>query len=364
MHFEVPIQKNKHGRKLPLSYICVMNKNLIYLLILLGLGFLTYYFVFLDKTERYDTNEANFTVRDTADITIILMTNQKGDKIKFSRKKNSEWILNDSMEVIQQKVKDLMEAMHDQQPLQPVRLGSHDEVIRNMSANNTKVEIFTKKGNTHTFYVSKITAPNNLTYMLTEGAERPYIVKLPLQNIFLGLKYSTDLKDWRSRKIMHAKADDIEMIDVTYKDSLQYSFQLINEKGKTPVLTGNQISSNPLNINRVYSYLRLWDSLYCLGFEDRNRIKDTILNNGRELATVSMKSIGKPLQTLKLFFKPITKGTKGVLKVGNEEYDFDVFIGFLNNRDMIVMTRNFAQIMLRSYPEFFEAEPAQIEPKR
>ncbi|GBL36275.1 hypothetical protein EMGBS15_18700 [Filimonas sp.] len=263
--------------------------------------------------------------------------------------------------MIQSKVKDLLEALHDQGPLQPVRLASHDQVIKDMSTNNTKVEVYTDKGKTHTFYVSKVTAPNNLTYMLTEGAQRPYIVKLPLQNIFLGLRYSTDMKDWRSKKIMRAKADEIEMIDVAYKDSSQYSFHLVHEKGKTPLVTGNLPSIKPLNVKRVYSYLRLWDSIYCLGYEARNRIKDTILTNGKEVATVRMKKQNKPVQTLTIFFKPVSKGTKGVLKVGNTDYDFDVFIGYLNKTDMVVITRNFAQIMLRSYPEFFEAE-APVSP--
>ena len=350
-------------RKLSLAYICAMKKNFLYVLILLVLGFLTWFFVFRDKPEQYDKNEANFTVKDTGAVTMILLTNLNGDKIKLSRTEN-EWIANDSVEVVQKKVFALLEALHEQQPLQPVRMGSHDEVIRQMSSNNTKVEIYKEDKKITTFYVGKVTAPNNLTYMLTEGAKRPYIVKLPLQNIFLGLRYSSDIKDWRSRKILHARPEEIEMIDVAYKDSVQYSFHLVLEKGKAPVVTGNQVSTNPLNVKRVESYVRLWDSLYCLGYEERNRIKDTILTNGKELATISLKKVNKPLQTLKLFFKPVTKGTKGMLKVGNTNYDFDVFIGFLNNKDMLVMTRNFAQIILRSYPEFFEADPVGSSPKQ
>ncbi len=339
-----------------------MNRNLLYFVILVVLGFLTYYFFFREAQPAYDTNEANFTVKKIDAITTILLTNLHGEKIKFT-KKDGEWVANDTVEVIQSKVKDLLEALRDQGPLQPVRLGSHDQVIKDMSADNTKVEVYTDQGKTHTFYVSKVTAPNNLTYMLTEGAKRPYIVKLPLQNIFLGLRYSTDMKDWRSRKIMRAKAEEIEMIDVAYKDSTQYSFHLVREQGKEPVVTGNLPMSQPLNLKRVYSYLRLWDSIYCLGYEARNRIKDTILTNGKEVATVQMKKRNKQVQTLTIYFKPLSKGTKGVLQVGKEQYDFDVFIGYLNHTDMLVITRNFAQIMLRSYPEFFETAAPDIPAK-
>jgi len=340
-----------------------MKKNILYLMILIILGFLTYYFVFREDQPDYDINEANFTVANIDDITTVLLTNLQGQKIKLT-KKEGEWMANDTIEITQSRMRDLLDALHNQGPLQPVKIGSHDEVIKQMSANNTKVEVYTEKGKTHTFYVSKVAAPNNLTYMLTEGAKRPYIVKLPLQNIFLGLRYSTEMRDWRSKKIMRAKADEIEMIDVAYKDSTQYSFHLVHEKDKVPVLTGLQPSTKPLNIKRVQSYLRLWDSIYCLGFEARNRIKDTLLTEGKEVATVRMKKANHALQTLTIYFKPVSKGTKGMFKVGNEEFDFDLFIGFLNNADMLVINRHFAEIMLRSYPEFFEADALPTEPNK
>jgi hypothetical protein len=235
--------------------------------------------------------------------------------------------------------------------LQPVKIGSHDEVIKQMSANNTKVEVYTEKAKTHTFYVSKVAAPNNLTYMLTEGAKRPYIVKLPLQNIFLGLRYSTEMRDWRSKKIMRAKADEIEMIDVAYKDSTQYSFHLVHEKDKVPVVTGLQPSTKPLNIKRVQSYLRLWDSIYCLGFEARNRIKDTLLTEGKEVATVRMKKANHALQTLTIYFKPVSKGTKGMFKVGNEEFDFLISSMPIDNFLRIFKSTNTS--ILKSIPSLF-----------
>ena len=110
--------------------------------------------------------------------------------------------------------------------------------------------------------------------------------------------------------------------------------------------------------------MRLWDSIYCLGFEARNRIKDTLLTEGKEVATVRMKKANHALQTLTIYFKPVSKGTKGMFKVGNEEFDFDLFIGFLNTTDMLVINRHFAEIMLRSYPEFFEADTLPTAPKQ
>ena len=332
-----------------------MKRNAVYVLILLLLVGVTYVLFFREAAPDFSISEANFTVKHPEDIQTILLTDLEGNKIKLS-KKNQEWKLNDSLDVIASKVHDLLEALHDQRPLEPVVLGSHDHVIKAMSTDHTKVEVYTADGKTNTFYVARITAPNNLTYMLTEGAQRPYIVKLPLQNEFLGLRYTTNLADWRSKKIMKAKADEIEVIDIAYKDSTQYSFHLNAELNKAPLVSGNYSIQKPFNQKRAQSYLHAWDSLYCLGYESRNRLKDTLLDPAHEVATITLKKHGGMIQTLTIYFKPMSKGTKGVLKVGKEYFDFDVYIGLLNKQDMIVIPRRFAQIMLRTYPEFFEAD--------
>lgn len=330
-----------------------MKRNLIYLLVLIVLGFITYYFVFKEHEETFPKSEANFMVEDTDEIETIFLSSLHGENLKFT-KKGSEWVINDSIEIVQTLVQDLLQALREQRAVQPVRLSFHDQVIREMSSNSSKVEIYTKEGKTHTFYVAQNASPDNLTYMLTDGAKRPYVVKLPMQNIFLGIRYNTKLSNWRSRKIMFAKAEDIESIDVRYADSIHYSFQLKVQEGKTPTVSGSKIIESALNEKRVQAYLGMWDSLYCLGYETRNKIKDTIFSSGKKLADITLRKKDKTQQTLSLYFKPISKGTKGMLDIGGEKYDFDVFIGWLNNRDMIVITRNYAQIMLRSYPEFYE----------
>ena len=332
-----------------------MKRNLLYLFLLLVTAALTYYFVFRNHEDNFDKKEVNFTVSNTDAIKKIFLSSLNGENLTFTQK-NGEWVINDSIAAVQTLVQDLLAALRDQKAIQPVRLSYHDAVIKEMSTNSTKVEIYTDEGKTHCFYVAQNPSPDNLTYMLNEGAKRPYVVKLPLQNTFVGIRYNTKLANWRSKQILYTKAEDIESVEVSYLDSTQYSFRIDNQNPQSPRVSGNRTAEGPLNTKRVQTYLGLYDSLYCLGYETRNLIKDTILSSGHKLADVYLKCKGKPMQTLSLYFKPVTRGTKGMLKVGKEKYDFDVFIGFLNRQDMIVVTRNYAQMMLRSYPEFFEID--------
>lgn len=330
-----------------------MKRNLLYLFILLVLSFLTYYFVFREKSELYDTSEANFNVKDTGRITSIFLTDLLGDNVKISRK-DQGWVLNDSLAVRKDAVDFMLEALALQKAEQPVPTGYHDAAIRELSANSTKVEIYHEKEKTHTFYVARNAGYNNVTYMLTEGAKRPYIVKIPMRNMFLGVRYFTRLNDWRDRKILYSN-NAIESVEVNYKDSTQYSFTLSMVNGN-PVMKGSSVIDKPLNLKRVNTYLKILNEVYCTGFEERYLEKDSIINNGRQMATVTIKRANCNPQQLIVFFKPPDKGTKGIFKVGGIEYDFDSFFGLLNQKDFLILSRKNAEKMLRSFPEFYEAD--------
>lgn len=330
-----------------------MKKNLLYLFILLLLAFLTYYFVFREDKPSFGRQEDNFTVAHPEEITQIRMSNLQ-DEVVTLRKVQDQWVANDSFEVIQSRVDDLLDALARQRAIQPVRLGSHDEVIKEMSTEHVKVEVFGPDGITNVFYVDKKPAPNNLTYMLTEGAKRPYIVKIPVHNYFLGVRYSAKINEWRTRRIMHARAAEIAAVEVNYLDSVQYSFRLQIPEGAAPVIQGKNPVNKPLNPRRVQAYLQVWDSIFCYGFEKRTPVSDTLFTKGKQLAKVTLQTRDGKVQEIALYFKPVTKGSKAFLVVGKQTFDFDLFMGFLNKRDLVVLPRNFTQAMLRSYPEFFE----------
>lgn len=331
-----------------------MKKNLLYVFLLLILGGLTWYFVFREEEEVFDTKEANFTVKDTGAITSLFLSNPKDGNIKLT-KVNGQWVLNDSLKPRMDALTLLLATLAQQKPEQPVSISYHDDVVKDLSANHSKVEVYTAKGKTHTFYVGKNAGPNNITYMLNENAKRPYIVKLPLQNTFVGIRYFTRVSDWRDKKILYDNAP-VEWVDVQYKDSTQYSFKL-KLTGGPPEVTGNSHMAGPLNTATVRAYVKMLDNIYCTGFEEQFGLKDSIIHFGRQLATVKMKRMDHNPEEITFYFKPVSKGTKATLKIGVEEYDFDVFFALLDQRDFILLSRSSAEKLLRSYPEFYTNQP-------
>ncbi|MCC7028836.1 MAG: DUF4340 domain-containing protein [Chitinophagaceae bacterium] len=328
-----------------------MKKNLLYLAALLVLLVLTYYFVFREDNEAYSKSEANFTVEDTAAVKTIFLSNLRNENIKLNRTP-AGWTLNDTLRPRPDAINALLRVMTLQQPEQPVTTSYHDNVVKDMSVNNTKVEIYTAKGKTHTFYVGKNPGPNNETYMLNENAKRPFVVKLPLQNTFAGVLYFNSVSEWRNKRIFEG-ATPVETVEVVYKDSVQYSYKLDNT-GLRAVLTGNRQIATPLNYKRISDYLKLLDNLFCTGFEDTYIYKDSIIKSGRQLATVFIKRKEVPAQQMTFYFTPVSQGTKKAINIGGKEYDYDQFFGLLNQKDFVQLSRKTTEKILRSYPEFYQ----------
>ena len=330
-----------------------MKRNLWYLFALLILCALTYYFVFREDAEVFDKSEANFTVKDTAAIQTIFLSNLKNENIKLSRS-SGVWKLNDTMEPRLDAIKLMLSALNQQKPEQPVSVAAHNSVITDLSANNTKVEIYDEKGKTHTFYVGLNPGPNNETYMLNENAKRPYLVKLPLQNTFVGVRYFTRINEWRNKKILHGSSP-VESVQVTYRDSVIYSFKV--EKSATSItVAGSYKIEKPLNHKRANEYLTLFDNVYCMGFEEKYLYKDSIIQHGRQLATVLLKRKTEPLQEITFYFKPASQGTKKAILIGNASYDNDSFFALLNKKDFILVGRKITERILKAYPEFYEMD--------
>lgn len=328
-----------------------MKKNWIYLILLIVVAAVAYFVVFREEDSLFGGEESHFTVTDSSAVTTLFLASKNDEQVTLRRQPKG-WTVNDSFAARQDAIAFLLDALIHQKGEQPVPVSYHDYAIRKLSTNSTKIEVYAGSKKTHSFFVAREPGEGNVTYMLEEGAKRPWIVKLPLQNAFLGVRYFTALSDWRDRRILFRDAP-IEKVEVMYKDSMQYSFVLDAVK-KT--VSGTPVFQAPLNQQRLAAYLRLLDGIYCTGFEDHSIRKDSILKYGRQMATVKIQRKGCTPDQLTIYFRPPDKGTKAALRIGNEEYDFDSFFGFVNQRDFVLLSRQNAEKMLRSYPEFFQSD--------
>lgn len=330
-----------------------MKKTIIYLIAIAALSAIVYFFVLKDNQSFFQNKEANFTCKDTASISTIFLSNVDGKSIVL-KKINNKWTLNDTLTPRSDAISNLLQVLYMQQAAQPVTLNYHDEVVKDMSTNHTKVELYKGDKKTHSFIVSRYAGPNQETYMLCDGAQRPYTVVIPGENRFVGILYFTDLDSWISRKLFE-NTGEITKIEVSYKDSVQYNFNCILQNGNYTI-TGGKTIDLPLNTKRVNSYLKFFGEIYCLGFENEYEYKDSVLKRGRQLGTLILHKKNETPESITVYYKPPRQGTKGIIKIGNEQYDFDSFFALYNQKQFLIISRTMVEKMFRTYYEFYQKD--------
>ena len=207
-----------------------MGKTILYLAILLLLGFGIYYFIFSNPGSPYSGSEAGFTIKDTASIGKIFIAGADGESVLLERN-DSTWLVNKKYKVLPSTLKMLLTTFTQQGTLYPVTKNAVDNVIKNLSTDGIKVEVYDRAGKKmRVFYVGGASVNNTGTNMLMDGASTPYVVQVPGFVGYITPRYTTRLSDWRDRTIFNIAPEEIKSVSMQYLDLPINSFTITREK--------------------------------------------------------------------------------------------------------------------------------------
>lgn len=339
-----------------------MQKTIIYLLLLTILGAGVYFFVVRDRENVFGENEAGFSVKDTSSIGMIYLVRADGNGIKLVRS-DSGWILNDSFRARQNTLQNLLTTIHKQTALHPVPENSHNYVIQSLSGNSVKVELYNRaKTKLKTFYVGNETHNFTGSYMLMEGAKKPYVVHVPGQVGYPTPYYTTELKDWRDRTVFKFKEDEIKEVQVVYAEEKLNSFT-IKQNDKITVETEPGIAgSNPLNEKRARAYLGFFEEVYCEGYMNGVPDLDSTIASLTKFCSIEVTGKNNRRQHLDIYFMPVNRRSKNLNMEDAGPYDPDRYFGVMNDfKDTVVVQHlSFQRMFVRAW-QFFEADkPAGV----
>jgi hypothetical protein len=349
-----------------------VNKTIIYILLLLVLGFGVYYFIFRDQ-EMFGSNEAGFQIRDTNDIQKIFLADKQGNSITLTRS-DKGWMLNDQYPVMPTPVHTLLATLATQKPAYPVPDIMHNTVVKTMAGNAIKVELYNKDmKKTKVFFVGGQANNNTGTYMLMDGAKRPYVVQIPGFEGYVTPRYSTDLADWRDRTVTDIAEADIRKVEVTYPEEPLNSFVLMqNEQGSIEMKADSSLTKGkPLNVRRAKVFTGFFKELYSEGYIMGDPGIDTVIAQTKKLAVIDIEGANNKKQHIELFWMPINQRSKNMLAPhpGTPvDYDADRFYATINNfKDTIIVQSITFDKILRKAWEFYEADeevPTPTEKKK
>ena len=186
---------------------------------------------------------ADFQVWDTATVTKVYLADRHERESLLERQPDGSWLLNNTYKAHPKQVQALLGTLYKVRIKMPVSRASHDNIVKQLAVNSTKVEVyqimprinlfnriklFPHEERTKVFYVGDATKDSSGTFMLKEGADKAYIVYIPGFRGFITTRFTADSDDWRDHGIFSANMVDIQSLSVEFNREPQSSFKIEN----------------------------------------------------------------------------------------------------------------------------------------
>ena len=267
-------------------------------------------------------DKRNFSINNIELIDYIEIKNKTPKEVILS-KKNGKWELQNGFPVNKQSINYLLETIRDMQIKRPLALKEKETIIKRMSVQRTKVSIFSNEKNIKTIYVGGNTQDQLGTYMILDNSSEPYVISIPGFNGYLSSRFSCEENTWKDKVIFDFKKEDIESVEINYKDSLQ-SFK-INKQNSI----SNQYFSNFKNIS-CEKFLKNNTDFNIEDIKKRTPIFEINLNlNSGD--TIRLKAFEK---------KSSIKG-----RTKNKNYDTERFYGLFKDELILIQYQQFKNIL-------------------
>ena len=222
------------------------------------------------------SSDSDFAIRDTSSVSRFFLADRSGNSVDIART-NGQWLMNGNDPVRKEGVEQFLTTMMRLAVSSPVAKSAQDNVMSRLAATGVKVEIYQNvyridlPGNirlfpheklTRTFYVGDATQDNLGTYMLLEGAERPYITYLPGFRGFVAVRFSPRVSDWRDHSIFRTRLTDIASVEYKVSGDMDasYTVEVINER-EFRLIPANGKVMPALDTMKLVSYLASFDDI-------------------------------------------------------------------------------------------------------
>ena len=185
---------------------------------------------------------SDFQVWDTASVTKIYLADRR-ERESLLERHTDGWTLNGTYKAHSKQVNYLLTTLYKIRIKMPVSVASHDNIVKQLASQSTKVEVyqmvprinlfdkvklFYHEKRTKVFYVGDATMDSSGTFMLKEGANKAYIVYIPSFRGFITTRFTANPDDWRDHAVFNENMADIQSVEVDFNEDPQGSFRIDN----------------------------------------------------------------------------------------------------------------------------------------
>jgi len=328
-----------------------MKKNIKIILVVVVLLVIAAFLFFNNKSGTFSKKDNAFSIPDTSMVTKVFLADKKNKTILLERNVDGTWSLNNTFLASKASIDILLETLKNIVPKFPVPKSAHNNVVAQMAASSTKVEIFQEvyrinlfnkiklfkhEKLTKTYYVGGATPDNVGTFMYLEGSDVPFVIQMLGLRGYVATRYSTIEKDWRDHTIFKTKLYDIQSVEMEFPLDPENSYKMVSKDEDISVYsksTGQQI--NGYDTLRVLNFLTSFADIRFEALLDKTspHFRDSVTSTV-PLHIITVVDKAGDTTSIKTFLKPNDAGAfdmdgnylvsdiDRLFAVVNEERDF------------------------------------------
>lgn len=257
-----------------------------------------------------DGDGRNFSVKDTAAITKIFIADKEGRSSTLTRGEKA-WRVNDKFNCRSDAVLTLLEAIRRVEVKMPVEKSMRKSVIKFMSSNALKVEIYAGDELVKQYYVGPETPDGEGSYLLLTDPETgqnykdPYVCFIPGFKGYLEPRYIAQENNWRDRIVLNYIPPEIKEIKVQHLDApadSSFSIELLSTNQFK--LKSSSGASLPFVEGRMKQYLGYYQNIsYELLITGMNKHLQDSLAGQKPFCIITITTRNDGVKTYKFFRK-------------------------------------------------------------
>lgn len=317
------------------------NGSLIFLFALLVLvGISVYIYFSKSSSSTVEGGDRNFAFKDTAAITKIFIADKEGDRSTLERTTKG-WVVNGKYQCRGEAILNLLEVIKHVEVKMPVPKQARENVIKFMSANAMKVEIYAGDELVKQYYVGHETEDSEASYMLLtdphtgENYADPYACFIPGFVGFLQPRFIAKENEWRDRVVINYTPPQLRQIKLQYFDVPKDSSFVIELLSTTSYKLKNGNGAEvPFDVLKIKQYLAYFQNIsYEALITGKNKKLFDSLATQKPFCVLSVTTSNFKTDEYKFYRKQFLGDVNPELGV-KYEYDPDrLYLRFANNNE-------------------------------
>lgn len=283
-----------------------MKKLIILILAIVFLGLLGWYAVgLMENKGKSDSELIEFNIEDTSTVDRIIITDAYANKIEIKRD-GKVWTDAEGGCIMQENANFILDAFKNIEFKGYLADNSHDQFIKLMSTQNTKVEIFQDGEWVKTWFVGPAAQDHYGQVMLLDSDEHgksdiPVMMKIKGVNGIIEPRFFADKRKWMCTNIFAVPLDRISSVEVKVFDEPIRSFKVTKAGNKMDVYQKDKKLQN-VDTAMIFRYLQNFKKIHydLANFELSKKQVDS-MKRTMPFSTLTLKETNGKTTKLRMF---------------------------------------------------------------